>query len=84
MEKAMRSNLVKESARRFDDENSVQEFIRTRGVTRCPTACAVRTQAVIADTDRVALTAHAAMLERLREIREAAEAAAGHPRSLPD
>jgi hypothetical protein len=77
MEKPMRSNVTEDCARRFGDEHSVQEFIRTRGITRCPTACLVPTQAAIADTDRIALTAHAAALERRREMRAAARDALG-------
>ena len=36
-------------------EAAVAEFIRNRGVTRCPTACLVRTQASVPAADRVAL-----------------------------
>ena len=34
---------------------AVDAFIRTKGVTRCPTACALPTQATIAARDRTAL-----------------------------
>jgi hypothetical protein len=36
-------------------EAAVAAFIRTKGVTRCPTACVVQTQATIAPDDRAAL-----------------------------
>jgi hypothetical protein len=36
-------------------EAAVAAFIRSRGVTRCPTACLVRTQASVPDADRAAL-----------------------------
>jgi len=31
------------------------EFMRTKGITRCPTACAVPTHADLPDSDRTAL-----------------------------
>ena len=34
---------------------AVAAFIRTKGVTRCPTACALPTQGTIAADDRAAL-----------------------------
>ena len=34
---------------------AVAEFMRTKGITRCPTACAVPTHAYVAETDRAAL-----------------------------
>lgn len=46
---------------------AVDAFIRTRGVTRCPTACAQPTQATLRAADRAALAEHAAQ----REIRRA-------------
>ncbi len=36
-------------------EAAVAAFIRIRGVTRCPTACLVRTQASVPAADRAAL-----------------------------
>jgi hypothetical protein len=38
-----------------DYEAAVAAFIRTKGITRCPTACVVQTQATIAPDDRAAL-----------------------------
>jgi hypothetical protein len=54
-----------------DYEAAVAAFLRTRGVTRCPTVCAVPTQATVADADRAAyrdyITAQeAARLEKLK------------------
>ena len=46
---------------------AVSAFIRAKGVTRCPTACILPTQATISDTDRAALETHAAKRESLRE-----------------
>ena len=54
----------------FND--AVAAFIRTRGITRCPTACKLPTQAIIAATDRAALEGHAAKREKLHERRMAA------------
>jgi hypothetical protein len=54
-----------------DYQAAVAAFLRTRGVTRCPTVCAVPTQATVADADRAAyrdyVTAkEAARLEKLK------------------
>jgi len=38
------------------DDDAIAAFIRASGVTRCPTACVAPTQAVIAATDRLALS----------------------------
>jgi hypothetical protein len=48
---------------------AVDAFIRAKGVTRCPTACAVPTQAILAEADRRALRRRAKLLEMLREER---------------
>jgi hypothetical protein len=37
------------------DEDAIAAFIRNKGVTRCPTVCAVPTQASIATVDRQVL-----------------------------
>ena len=37
-----------------DYEAAVAAFLSTRGVTRCPTVCAVPTQATVGDADRAA------------------------------
>jgi hypothetical protein len=57
-----------------DYEAAVAVFLRTRGVTRCPTVCAVPTQAIVADADRAAYRDHiaakeAARLEKARSLR---------------
>jgi hypothetical protein len=57
---------------REEYDDAVAAFIRTRGITRCPTACVLPTQASIAATDRSALEDHAAERERLHERRMAA------------
>ena len=48
----------------------IAEYIRTKGVTRCPTACVVPTQASVTAADRVALEQYA--IERARQRREKA------------
>ena len=50
-------------------EAAVAEFIRTRGITRCPTVCAVRTQGTVSNADREALQKRAAEVENLRHRR---------------
>jgi hypothetical protein len=52
----------------------IAEFIRTKGVTRCPTACVVPTQASVSKADRAALAEYA--VERARQRREKAAARA--------
>lgn len=47
-----------------DYEAAVTAFMRTKGVTRCPTVCASPTQASITEADR-------STLRRLNEEREA-------------
>ena len=47
-------------------EAAVAEFIRNRGVTRCPTACLVRTQASVHEADRTALEQYEAGREQSR------------------
>jgi hypothetical protein len=50
-------------------EAAVAAFIRFRGITRCPTACVVSTQGVIAKADRAALEDYAAAREEVRRRR---------------
>ena len=57
-----------------DHEAIIAEYIRTKGVTRCPTACVVPTQASVTAADRVALEEYA--VERDRQRREKAAARA--------
>jgi hypothetical protein len=57
-----------------DFEAAVAEFIRTKGVTRCPTACVLPTQGSVAAADREALEEHAVRRDRRRQARAAARA----------
>jgi hypothetical protein len=59
---------------RADYETVIAEFIRTRGITRCPTACLLPTQGSIDSADQAALERHAATQERLRQAKAAARA----------
>ena len=54
---------------------AVAEFLRKKGVTRCPTVCAVPTRGNVPDADRLALRNYneareAARLEKLRNYRQ--------------
>jgi len=55
-----------------DRAAAVAEFIRTKGVTRCPTACVLPTQGMVAAADQVALKEHAIERDRIRRARIAA------------
>jgi hypothetical protein len=57
-----------------DYEAAVAEFIRNRGVTRCPTACLARTQASVPEADRTALEHYEASREQSRRSHLAATA----------
>jgi hypothetical protein len=53
---------------------AVAEFLRNKGVTRCPTACVAPTNAIVGETERAALQMHevareAARLEKLNSMR---------------
>jgi hypothetical protein len=54
------------------DCDAVAEFIRSKGITRCPTACVLPTQGLIAAADRIALEQHAVVRDRVRRERTAA------------
>ena len=45
---------------------AIAEFMRTKGITRCPTACAVPTHADVKESDRVALRDYSAAKEAAR------------------
>jgi len=60
------------SASQDDPELAVAEFIRKRGVTRCPTACVLPTQGLVAAADQVALKEHAVERDRIRRAKLAA------------
>jgi len=54
-----------------DYQAAVAAFLSTRGVTRCPTVCAVPTHATVADADRAAyrdyvMAKETARLEKLK------------------
>ena len=57
-----------------DHEAAVAEFIRNKGVTRCPTACLARTQASVPEADRTALEHYEASREQSRRSHIAATA----------
>ena len=57
-----------------DSATEVAEFIRTKGVTKCPTACVLPTQASVAAADREALGEYAARRAERRRARVAAQA----------
>jgi len=56
------------------DEAAIAAFIRTKGVTRCPTACATTTQASVPAADRAALERYVRAREQARRVRAAATA----------
>jgi hypothetical protein len=62
-------------------EAAVAAFIRSKGVTRCPTACLVRTQASVPAADRAALERYEAGRQQSR--RESLAAAARSLGVLP-
>ena len=54
---------------------AIAEFLRNKGVTRCPTACVVPTRASVSQADRVALRDYdaareAARLEKLKNYQQ--------------
>jgi hypothetical protein len=53
---------------------AVAEFIREKGITRCPTACVLPTQGEVTEADRAALAAYATRRERRRQARAAQRA----------
>lgn len=57
-----------------DSEAAVAEFIRTKGVTRCPTACVLPTQGSVAAADREALNQYAVRRAARRRAKVAARA----------
>jgi hypothetical protein len=57
-----------------DSATEVAEFIRTKGVTKCPTACVLPTQASVAAADREALGEYAARRAERRRARVTAHA----------
>ena len=57
-----------------DNESVIAEYIRTKGVTRCPTACVVPTQGSVTDADRAALEEYRITRDRQRREKAAARA----------
>jgi hypothetical protein len=55
-------------------ETVIEEYIRTKGVTRCPTACVVPTQASVTEADRAALEEYRSERDRQRREKAAARA----------
>jgi hypothetical protein len=55
-----------------DCANAIAEFIRTKGITRCPTACVLPTQGLVGAADRAALEEYAVARDRIRRERAAA------------
>ena len=55
-------------------ETVIAEYIRTKGVTRCPTACVVPTQASVTAADRAALEEYRSERDRQRREKAAARA----------
>lgn len=53
-------------------EAAVAAFIRSKGVTRCPTACALPTQGTVPAADRAALETYAATRNLSRQQKLAA------------
>jgi hypothetical protein len=49
---------------------AVAAFIHVKGVTRCPTACALPTQGTVPLADRAALADYAALRERRQALRD--------------
>jgi hypothetical protein len=65
---------AKRSVAGSDFDTVVAEFIRTRGITRCPTACVLPTQGSVDPADRAALEEHATEQERSRRAKASARA----------
>ena len=53
--------------RQYEHEAAVAAFIRSKGITRCPTACALPTQGTVNAVDRAALQNHAAARSQSRQ-----------------
>ena len=54
-----------------EDYDAIAEFILSKGITRCPTACVLPTQGLITAADRIALEQHATARDRLHRRRAA-------------
>jgi hypothetical protein len=49
-----------------EHDAAIAEFMRKKGITRCPTACAVQTHAAVSEADRAALQDYNAAKEAAR------------------
>jgi hypothetical protein len=52
-----------------EEQAAIAEFIRTKGVVRCPTACLTLTCGSVTPADKLALLQHAQQREELRKER---------------
>jgi hypothetical protein len=77
------SPIVRQAEVRPGECDAVIEFIRTRGITRCPTACVLPTQGSVDAADRAALEQHAVTQERSRQAKASARARLFWAPSLP-
>ena len=66
-----------------DSNAAVAEYIRTKGITRCPTACVSPTQGLVGAADRAALEEYAVARDRMRRERAAARMRSLWEASLP-
>ena len=68
-----------------DDEYraAVAAFIRAKGITRCPTACALPTQGTVPAADRAALEDYALARDNTRQRRLAVRERVWRARLLP-
>ena len=62
---------------------AIAEFIRTRGITRCPTACVLPTQGLVGAADRAALEEYAVARDRTRREKLAARMRSFWQANLP-
>jgi hypothetical protein len=63
------STLGSKNMSQSEYEAAVAAFIQTNGVTRCPTACVVRTQGTVSPADQEALRQRAVEVELRRNRR---------------
>ena len=66
-----------------DCATAIAEFIRTKGITRCPTACVSPTQGLVGAADRAALEEYAVARDRIRRERAAARMRSFWEASMP-
>ena len=66
-----------------DYQAAIAAFLSTRAVTRCPTVCAVPTQATVAEADRAAYRDYVAAQEAARLEKQKSLQPFVHPPSSP-